>query len=500
MSRVVSHERFKPQRIVAVCIVAGVVCVGSVFFLLSHAATPYVSIEAVRGTLAGSAVSKTDTTASGGSLVVFGQAINTTAGLGTPLPCPSGSVQVSQGSVPSFQANTNYCFAMGTYGNFSATIPSGDGWYGQGKAILNGDNSQQYAIYNGGSVSGVVVDGFTILDYSTAHSTGSVSTEAVALHAGTNVTISDNTIGPTNTGAISFGSGAPTGAYSSGAYSAGVNDSTITHNYITQIGYSGTTISGGTNDVVSYNEVNDNDTFNDNTENDIAAIGKFAVDANTQVIGNNIHDSRDTAIWFDVFDVDSTVENNTIKNMRAGIFEELSCNAVIENNTISDVGYADSGLGDGAPGAAVRISSSGSSTYSGISACGGFNASGTMPGPQSITISSNTMTDNHEGISLFNGHLQYGNSGPPIPDNNIYVTGNTTMADTTGTGTASDAWSASVSNPGYNIAYSKNIYFINPLQKSGFQLTSGTTNFAGWQSSGQDTSGSTCALVGGGSC
>jgi parallel beta-helix repeat protein len=417
----------------------------------------------------------------------------TTAGLGSALACPANSVQVSPGNVPGLSAGTNYCFAAGTYGNFSQAIPTGAGLYGQGTAVLDGGGSQTAGLYNNGSASNVMINGFTIRNYHyNCTSIECVSPAVVSFHSGNNITISDNTIGPDSTAAISWGAGAPVGTYTSGAYTYGVNNSLITHNLITHIGYSGTTVSGGTNDTVSYNEVTATDQFNVDTENDVAAVGKFAVDSGTIVIGNNIHDNTDTAIWFDVFDVDSTIKSNTVTNDRVGIFYEISCNAVIQDNTISDVGYADAE--SSAYGAAVRISSSGASTEE---PCASFNPGNSMPGAASITISGNTLTDNHEGVTLIDGHTNP--NGTPIRVNNVHVTGNSTSGDMTATGTDSDAWLAELGDTsGDNDTFSANTYQGNPSNT--FFYYGGSRSWSGWQNAGFDTSGAACGKIGGGSC
>jgi hypothetical protein len=417
----------------------------------------------------------------------------TTPGVGTPLACPSGATTITTSTVPTFAINTNYCFSAGTYSAFSRAIPSGDSWYGGGFAILNGNNNTQYAI-NDGTASNIIFDGFTVQNYSTANQgNGAASTECINFQHGTNITISNNTIGPDNAGAISFDPGAPQGQYSSGAYSVGVNNSVITHNKIFNVGYSGTTISGSSNDVVSYNDVSGTDLFNDDREFDVSSVGKFAVDENTTVIGNNIHDSNDSALWFDVYNVNNYIENNTITNTLVGIFYEISCNAIISGNVISDVGYGDAGHGTGAAGSAIRISSSGSSTQD---QCASFNSDGSMPGVSPggdiITVSGNTLTDNHEGITEFEGHAGY-------PINNVHNTGNTITGDSTGTGGDSDAWLQYTDSTGLGNTWANNVYHPWVSHLAAFTYNGTTANYSSWNGATSD-SGSSCTNTSGGSC
>jgi parallel beta-helix repeat protein len=515
MKRRSQYKQYALGTIVILCMAAI-----SVYALLgSHAATPYASSETEVGTLTASATQQADPTASGGKAVIFGQANTTSAGLGTPLVCPAGSVPVSPSSIPSFQSNTNYCFAAGTYSDFSRTFPSGDGWYGQGSAILDGGNSQQTAFSNGAAVTNAVVNGFTIKDYTYNCATVSPPYEcggsySASLRFGSNITISDNTFGPDwqggyfGTGGLSLGGGGYTGGPggtpgqydSTNSWNAGPNDSTVTHNLFTGLGWGSVSISSAQNDIVSYNEVTNTDEMNMDTEGDIAALGKFALVENLQILGNYVHNNPDTGIWCDVFCVNTTVEGNTVSNNQVGFFYEISCNALIANNTFINNGDSDAGTGNN--GAAIRISSSGSSTFSGVSACRDFNNDGKMPGPQNITISGNTMTGNHEGVALFDGHVENGNepvsaSNPYIQDNNIIVTGNSITTETTSAGTDTDAWAASVANPGTAQSYSNNKYTIFSSHQNAFNA--GNSSWSSWKSSGYDTTG-TCILGTGGSC
>jgi hypothetical protein len=416
---------------------------------------------------------------------------NTKAGLATALSCPASSVQVAPGNVPGISANTNYCFASGTYSGFNVTPKSGDGFYGGEHAVLDGGGSQTSAFATGSSITDLIIDGFTMQDYSSS-ATDQVP-GVVELQNGSDVTVSDNTIDNDRTSAVSWGNN--TGAPCCVDYTAGVSHGTITHNLITNIGYSGTTVSGGTDDTISYNDVSDTDTDNVDTEITVAAVGKFAVDDGTVVEGNYIHNNNDTAMWFDDYNTNSMIKDNTVgPDNRVGIFYEISVNAVITDNTITDNGQADAGEGTGAPGAAIRISSSGSSLDPPSQ-----NAS--SDGPQSITISDNTLTYNHEGITLFDGHTN--NDGTPIYDNNITVTGNSTVGDNTSTASDSDAWLAHTAPTGHNIVWSNNTYKAGSSSESPgyfFALNTGSTGFAGWQGNGLDTSGSSCETASGGSC
>jgi hypothetical protein len=440
---------------------------------------------------------------------------------------------VSPSSIPSFSANTNYCFAPGTYSGFSHSIPTGDGWYGQGNAILDGGFASSEAIYNGGTASNVTIDGFTIqrYDYNCSSATYEcnwpTTAYAINIQYGTNITVSDNTLtqlydgGWLGDGGIALGGNASPCTFPSGITSVAigancytyVENSTISHNVLNGIGLSGPAIGSGYNNSVNYNVVENTDEEGMDTEANIAAVGKFALVVKTNVIGNYISNNRENGIWFDVFDGDEIIENNTCvgtttqQAAQSCIFLEETANAVVSNNTISNVGYSDANVpGGNNPGAAIRVSSSGAAndSTSMVYGLGGPN----MPGPESITISNNTLSNNLEGVTLFDGHSTCSGA---CPVNNVNVTGNTITATTTAAyssscasgsycgPTESDALVEVATSPEHNVTFSGNTLYLNSGKTAGFGL-SGVLSWASWKGDGFDTSGSTCALIGGGSC
>jgi hypothetical protein len=404
------------------------------------------------------------------------------AGLDKPLPCPSGAVHVSPDSTPGIQANTNYCFD-GTYNNLTIAPQNNDGFFGLGDTVMNGDNSTAAAFQPNGAVSDVVINGFELQDYSTP--VHYQSPGVINFHdGGSEITISDNTIGPDSASAIAFSGPGVCNSACSTQYSVGVNHSLITHNLIHDIGYSGTTISFGTDDTVSYNDVSKTDLFGSDTEDDVAAVGKFAVDEDTDVDGNYIHDNNDTAMWFDVNDTSSTIKENRVgPNNRVGIFYEISTNAVISDNYIFDNGQEDAGHALGAPGAGIRISSSGSADDSPQ-----YGNSPPRPGPESIKISDNKLVGNHEGITLFDGHKN--GDGSDIFVNSTNVSGNCTIGDATpSTENDSDAWLAHNSPSGHDNIWQGNIY-VGLDSSEAFALNDGTTSYSGWQENGLDMASS----------
>ncbi len=310
------------------------------------------------------------------------------AGVSTPLSCPAGSEIVAPGDVPGIAPGRNYCFEGGTYSGFSVAPQTGDRFLGGGHAILQGDG-QQSAFASSGPVSNMTIDGFTITGYYSASNFQTPG--AIWLRGGSNDTISNNTLTGDRLSAIeTYGSGAL------GDYTSGVDNSLITHNTLSNIGYSGITVSNGTGDTVSYNDVSSVDTDGSDHEDDVASVGKFAVDNNTKVIGNYIHNSPAHGIWFDVFDTNNLVQGNRLIDINVScIFIEEAGTTLVENNLAEGCGAEDAHA-PGNPGAGISVSSSGP-----------------------VTVTGNTLSDNeYPGVAQFVGHPGLGvdviqsNNGP----------------------------------------------------------------------------------------
>jgi parallel beta-helix repeat protein len=485
MKRLHKQYHYYGQSFTTIAALLVVAVIGAYLLISTHAATPYGSVETETGTLTTGAAVQPETNASNGSDVQFGQTTNTNPGLGTFLACPSGAVQVSTGSIPSFQPNTNYCFAKGTYSHFSTTPQTGDGFYGQGNAVLDGGSSTSQAFNSAEThiISGVTIDGFTMQNYSDP---GGQPYAVVEVNGGSNVTLSNNTFNDDNTTAISFGGHDGNVPCCGPEYDYSVQNSLVTHNVIENIGYSGINISGswgGT--TVSYNAVSNTDTERIDPEIDVAAIGKFANNDGLIVKGNTTSNNYDIGMWFDDYNVGSTIEDNTFTNDRVGLMYEISFNATISNNTFSTNGtnWDEGGAAAGVPGAAIRVSASGAVSEN-------FPSGYSHPtdGPNGISISSNTFTNNLEGVYIYNGH------GTGEPANNISVTGNTVTGSSSG---HADSYAmASADGSSQNVTFSNNTYI---LYQSLFADLGGTS-WSGWKGAGFDTNGSTCKTESGGSC
>jgi parallel beta-helix repeat protein len=477
------HSKQYTTSAIAIVLVAAV---GIYLFTSSHAQAPFANLEAESGSLGGTAVTQSDTSASGGKDVQFGAApssgVGGSAGLGTPDICPAGSVAVSPGNVPGIQANKNYCFASGTYSRFSTSPQTGDGFYGQGHAILDGGGStaSAFTVPENASIANVVIDGFTMQNYYSGDDS-SAEYGVVSAEGGSNLTVTDNTIQNDHTTAIEIGGHDNIPCCTSYHYS--VDGGLVAHNVIQNIGYAGTTISGTWGGFqVDYNVITQTNTEGEDRDNDVAALGKFADDDGIIVNGNNVYNNNDIGTWYDDYNVGTTITNNTLTNNYVGLMYEISYNATISGNTFIDNGNNYNPSGDesaGAPPAAIRISSSGwvgdgtpTANY------------GTVPtdGPHGVFITSNTLNNNYEGVVVYSGH--------PNPTDNISVTGNTVTGSTTG---ASNAYTMAT---GGGAAFSDNSY---TLTKSIF-ADPGGTNWSGWKGAGLDSSDSTCKLSGGGSC
>ena len=101
-----------------------------------------------------------------------------------------------------------------------------------------------------------------------------------------------------------------------------------------------------------------------------------------------MHDNGGPGLWADTNNVNTTFDGNTISNnWGPGIYDEVSYNALIINNTITDNGMPSS------PGGGQRL---GWAWDAGIQ----LRRSGALSASSPVIISRNTVTNNYNGISL----------------------------------------------------------------------------------------------------
>jgi parallel beta-helix repeat protein len=264
---------------------------------------------------------------------------------------------------------TTFCFGRGTY-RVSALIPKpGDVLDGENRAAtLDGGNKVQYAIYGDATAPGpsdVTVRGFVIQDFNTPLQQG-----AVQDYNGAGWTIQDNHI--TDNAAAGVGTG---------------NNVRVLGNLIDHNGQEGFTAHGNgglyQDNVIAYNNLSLK--ISPGWE---AGGGKAFDTENLTFKSNYVLDNGGNGLWADSNNINTTFEDNTISNnWGAGIYDELSFNAKIINNTITDNGMPSS------PGGGNR---QGWAWDAGIQ----LRRSGGLSAAAPAIISGNVVTDNYNAISL----------------------------------------------------------------------------------------------------
>jgi parallel beta-helix repeat protein len=279
---------------------------------------------------------------------------------------PVSNVQAAINHAP---PGTTFCFGRGIY-RVSSLIPkSGDVLEGGDReAVLDGGNSAQFAIYGDSTSPGpsdVTVRGFVIEDYHTPLQLG-----AIQDYNGPGWVIEDNHI------TMNAAAGVATGD------NVRVLDNLIDHNG--QEGFSAHGNDGLYQDnVIAYNNYYLG--VNPGWE---AGGGKAFNTSNLTFKSNYVLDNGGTGLWVDTNNIDTTFDDNTVSdNWGPGIYIEISFNARIIDNTITDNGMPSS------PGGGNR---QGWAWDAGIQ----LRRSGGLSSSKPLIISGNIVADNYNGISL----------------------------------------------------------------------------------------------------
>jgi hypothetical protein len=276
------YSRPKPKIIRIYTVVIIVAVIGTVLFISSSAQTPYASVNASRGTLAGEASKLADSSASDGYKVIFGTngssggsgSAQTTGCFSSPSSCgypdpTSGNVGLSQAqcaALPTFQlsdvSSSDYYYkGSGNFLNIDANNVTIEGYnlgdwqfnldgvsgtvFNDDCLSTNGDNASSnsisgtsngttYASHTTVKNSTIVSQGCSVTDAATTLCTGPGVNEQLIGGAGTDSTITNNIL----VGAVEDINGAG-------------SDSTISDNYIVANGYQ----SGGHTENIYNNDV-----------------------------------------------------------------------------------------------------------------------------------------------------------------------------------------------------------------------------------------------------
>ena len=279
---------------------------------------------------------------------------------------PASNVQAAINNAP---PGTTFCFGRGIY-RVSSLIPKSrdvlDG--GDRAAILDGGNSALFAIYGDSTSPGpsdVTVRGFVIRDFKTPLQRG-----AIQDYNGPGWIIQNNHITKNAAAGVATG-----------------NNVRVLGNLIDHNGQEGFSAHGNNGlyqgNVIAYN--NFKLAVNAGWE---AGGGKAFATRDLTFRSNYVHDNGGAGLWADADNIYTTFDHNTISNNSGpGIYEEISYNATIIDNTITDNGMPSSPGGGGRPGWAWNA---------GIQ----LRRSGAQSASAPLIISGNIVANNYNAISL----------------------------------------------------------------------------------------------------
>lgn len=318
---------------------------------------------------------------------------------------PASSSELSASTLEA--ANTTYWFAAGTHYLSGKIYPASNSVYeGATGAVLDGSDAGDTSAF-GGSSSGVTIEYLTIQNFQLGAGSSVEDDDAVNDNLGTNWTIQFDTIQHNGRANVLNSDGtvsSPGGGYAVGLTSGDV----LQYNCLTDNGQGGfnagrPTDSGfGTNVVISHNEMSD--AFDGEALNNYcgcsAGGGKFFFLENATITDNYVHDNAGVpGIWGDTNNAGVVMSGNYISNNGDNaIIYEASYNALIEDNTLTDNGWARGAQnisqgGGGFPEAGgIYVADSG----------GDSRIPGGSQDISTITVSGNDLVDNWGGVVVWN--------------------------------------------------------------------------------------------------
>jgi parallel beta-helix repeat protein len=360
----------------------------------------------------------------------------------SPTPTSCSGVDIPSGgniqdAIDAHGSGTTFCLS-GTYSASSLAPKSNDVFIG---GTLKG-NGAPHAFSS--SASGVTLDGIEITGYNPGHYNGAVDIN------GSGWTVRNCYIHHNAGGA--------------GVVWANTTGTKILNNKLLYNGEEGFASTSDTGTLFSGNEVGWNNTSHQDW-NDEAGGGKFYKSTNLTVTNNYSHDNDGPGLWCDtncykiVFD-----GNRLVNNTAAGIDYEISYDAVIRNNTLSGNGtYHSSSPYYGSAGILVETS-------------------------QNVEVYGNSSSRDGNGIVLLEESRGTGNRG-------TYMVQNVSVHDNNVRSPVLQA--AGLFNELSDSSYwsTKGNSFVNndywgPSGSREFSWNGSDLTWSGWQSAGQDRTGS----------
>ncbi len=200
---------------------------------------------------------------------------------------------------------------------------------------------------------------------------------------------------------------------------------------------------------------------------------KFVKTNHLRVIGNSVFNNTGPGLWTDIDNINVTYADNVVVgNASAGIFHEISYDAVIQNNVVK---FNNPTSADWLYGAQILISSSRNVDVTGnevtVSASGG----------NGIAI-----IQQNRGPGAFGDHLSIGNK---VHDNSIYHLGTASMD-----GIAED-WSPSDHNIDAENVFDSNRYYVVDANHAYWSWSGSDHTWAELQAEGQEQHGTMTGIV-----
>jgi parallel beta-helix repeat protein len=354
-----------------------------------------------------------------------------------------------QALIDAYGPGTSFCFAAGTYVLTTFLIPRANDKFISNVArgaILTGSDVYDAGIrqppWPAAAVSGVTVQGFVITHMK--NSWGSVPRSALTTFTGW--TVQNNEI-----------------SYNAQAGLELEGSNQVLDNFVHHNGRYGIEGYKADSTLIQNNEIANNNTAHYDPGDDASAT-KIANSANVTFNNNNVHDNYGQGLWSDGDNINTMYSNNTVRNNAGiGIFHEISYDAVIRNNTLSNNATLMTGKSLWW-GAEIFLNTS-----------------------QNVQIYSNTVTAAVHGIGLAaydRGTGKYGTykmSNVSVHDNIVTLP----VGGQVGLNSSATTYNAyALGN-----TWVHNTYHVPDLTAALFQWSGGGKTWAQWQALGNDTTG-----------
>jgi parallel beta-helix repeat protein len=231
-----------------------------------------------------------------------------------------------QAAVDAHPAGTTFVIKSGVHKRQSVSPKAGNTFVGESGAVMSGENVTEVA-FRGQGADGVTIRGLVIEKYAAPLQVGVVENGS----GSHNWTVEGNEV-----------------RYNGGI---GIRSSTgwrVLNNYVhhnQQLGLSG----GGTGALIEGNEIAFNNWEHSVSPHWSGGGTKWVKTRNLVVRNNYSHDNIGPGLWTDGENVNTLyVNNRVVDNYHSGIKHEVSCSAVIRNNTATGNGFGAPSWVDGA--------------------------------------------------------------------------------------------------------------------------------------------------------